>query len=270
MEARRYLREVQYGDDSNLNARVELHRRFSTNRGSFHRWVFDHLELPDGARVLEVGCGPGHLWAANTDRVPSGWSALLTDFSRGMVTIARRRLGDRFRYVVADASGLPLLPGVFDAVLANHMLYHVPDRDRAIGELARVLRPGGTLYAATNGRDHLQEIDGLIARWRTSRRLGGHRGQLNLRFNLENGADQLRAEFADVERRDWEDALAITEADPVVAYVRSTHSGAEVDLDGLRRETANLIEREGVLRVRKATGLFIARGPTQPLPPSGS
>jgi len=198
--------------------------------------------------VLEVGCGPGHLWAANADRVPSGWSALLTDFSPGMVTISRARLGDRFGYAVADA---------VHAALANHMLYHVPDRPRAVRELARVLRPDGVLYAAANGRDHLREIDDLVSRWLPSGTIGGHVAQ----FGLENGAEQLGAGFASVEVSRWENALEVTEAEPVVAYVRSMSAGSRVDLEGLRRETARVIDREGVLRVRTETGLFIARGP---------
>ena len=75
MNERTYLRDVQYRDDTNLNARVELHRRFSVNSGSFQSWVFDQLDVPDRARLLEVGCGPGHLWAANRERMPAGWEA---------------------------------------------------------------------------------------------------------------------------------------------------------------------------------------------------
>jgi ubiquinone/menaquinone biosynthesis C-methylase UbiE len=246
-----------------LNARVELHRRFSLNRGSFNRWVFDQLELPEYAQVFEVGCGPGHLWAANADRVSSGWSAVLTDFSLGMVAIARSRLGDRFRYAVADAEALPHPPGAFHGAIANHMLYHVPNRAHAIRELARVLQPDGVLYAVTNGGDHLREIDNLIAQWLPAGPIARHSAQFGVAssFKLENGAQQLRAGFANIELRRWEDALEITEAEPVVAYVRSMSVGSLVDLEGLRREAVCMIEREGMIHVRKATGLFIARGP---------
>src|SRR5262245_37624761 len=79
-----YLRK-QYKDSSNLNARIGLHARFSTNPLGFHRWVFDRLQLPMESYVLEVGCGPGALWASNGDRIPVGWDVILTDYSPGMV-----------------------------------------------------------------------------------------------------------------------------------------------------------------------------------------
>jgi SAM-dependent methyltransferase len=260
VEDRGHLRDVQYRDDSNFNARVELHRRFSTNPGSFHRWVFDHLDLPAAARVLEVGCGPGYLWWTNADRVPPGWSAVLTDFSPGMLAVARRRLGGRYAFAVADAGALPHPKAAFDAVVANHMLYHVPDRPRTVRELARVLKPGGALYATTNGRDHLRELDDLVARQLPGRVLSAHA----VRFGLENGADQLRAGFAEVEVRRWANALEITETEPVVAYLRSGVAGARVDADVLRRDVADAMGcGGGVLRVRAATGLFVARRPVQ-------
>ena len=51
----------QYCDPSNLNARIALHERFSTNPRNLPLWIFDQLKLPDDARVLEIGCGTGGL-----------------------------------------------------------------------------------------------------------------------------------------------------------------------------------------------------------------
>jgi hypothetical protein len=56
-----YLLTSQYKDSSNLQARIQIHKRFSINKYSFHRWVFDHFSIPRPARILEAGCGPGHL-----------------------------------------------------------------------------------------------------------------------------------------------------------------------------------------------------------------
>jgi hypothetical protein len=65
-----YLREEQYRTDENLRARIDLHRRFSTNPERWHRWVFDRFAFAPDARILEVGCGPAELWSENRDRIP--------------------------------------------------------------------------------------------------------------------------------------------------------------------------------------------------------
>ena len=139
---RTYLLEQQYATAQNLKTRIALHERFTTSSQPFPRWVFDRLRIPARADVLEVGCGNGNLWAANRDRIPSGWRLTLTDFSQGMVEEAQRRLGDLATYEVADIQELPFASGSFDSVIANHMLYHVPDLERAFGEIERVLRSG--------------------------------------------------------------------------------------------------------------------------------
>ena len=63
-----YLQRNQYRDSRNLDARAELHRRFSTAVTDWQPWVFDLLQLKPEMRVLECGCGPGWLWRENVDR----------------------------------------------------------------------------------------------------------------------------------------------------------------------------------------------------------
>src|SRR4051794_3247217 len=136
----RYLRGEQYRDSGNLRARMTIHERFSINRRGWHRWVFDQVDLPAGARVLELGCGPGRLWQENADRLPPAWRLTLTDYSPGMAREAREGLRTglppgALTVLVADAQSLPCPDRAFDAVIANHMLYHVPDRARAYAEV---------------------------------------------------------------------------------------------------------------------------------------
>jgi SAM-dependent methyltransferase len=240
-----YLRDEQYRDDSNLNARVELHRRFSTNPEPWHRWVFDRFELPAQATILEVGCGPGWLWRENLDRLPEGWELTLADLSAGMIEKAREGLGERAEYRVADVQDLPFDDESFDGAIANHMLYHVPDRPRALAEIARVLRPGGLFYASTNGTDHLKEIKALYV----------HREPWG--FRLEEAGDELRQVFVDVEVELFPGDLEVTEAEPVIAFVHSMDPG----IDGLEETVRARIEAEGSFHVTKSGGLFSCRKP---------
>jgi len=68
-----YLLTQQYQNASNLDARIQLHLRFSVNAYGWQRWVFDQLvNLPDNAHILELGCGSAKLWAENLTRIPVG------------------------------------------------------------------------------------------------------------------------------------------------------------------------------------------------------
>src|SRR5437867_1062098 len=104
-----YLLTEQYQDATNLTARIRLHARFSTNRYGWTRWLFDQLRLGPDARVLELGCGPGHLWRENMEHIPEGWEVTLTDFSAGMLREAHGNLGGGrpFRFMVVDAQAIP-------------------------------------------------------------------------------------------------------------------------------------------------------------------
>ena len=174
-----YLRREQYRDDSNLRARIDLHERFTTATEPWHRWVFDRIDLASEARILEIGCGPAELWAQNLDRIPAGWELTLADLSPGMVEKAREVLGDRADYRVADIRELPFEDGSFDGVVANHMLYHVPDRPQALAEIRRVLGPAGRVFATTNGGEHLREIKTFYER------------PANTEFRIEDAGDEL-------------------------------------------------------------------------------
>lgn len=150
MTEREQLQE-QYRTNANLRARIDLHERFSTSPLSYPRWVFDGYAFGEEADVLEVGCGDGNIWRENLGRLPAGWRLTLTDFSPGMVEAARAALGDSAEYAVADVQELPFADASFDGVIANHMLFHVEDLPRALGEVARVLRSGGLFCATTIG-----------------------------------------------------------------------------------------------------------------------
>ncbi len=162
---RNYLLTDQYKGASNLNARFQLHERFSTNKYGWHPRVFDQFNLSSKSCILELGCGPGLLWLTNNDRVPEGWYITLSDLSRGMLQEARQNLREghrHFKFSVVDAQSIPFENKTFYTVIANHMLYHVPDRMKAFSEIRRVLKTAGRFYAATNGRDSNRELRELV------------------------------------------------------------------------------------------------------------
>lgn len=264
-----YLLTQQYNDGANLSARARLHILFSTNPQRWPHWVFDRVTdpltaLPPDARVLELGCGPGWLWAENLDRIPGGWRVTLSDFSDGMLNEARQNLresGRAFDFRLVDAQLIPFEDAAFDAVIANHMLYHVPDRPRALSEIRRVIKPGGRFFAATNGKNHLREMYEIEQRFDPE---GDYWDGFSVAdgFMLENGADQLAAWFDPVTLIRFDNNLIVTEIDPLVDYYRS--GPAQKFLVGDKLNTLRAFLREemaatGVIRITKDSGLFIAQ-----------
>jgi ubiquinone/menaquinone biosynthesis C-methylase UbiE len=256
-----YLKNDQYRDSSNLDARVELHRRFSTNPYGWLPWIFDTLEtLPNPARVLELGCGPGYLWKECIQRIPAGWSITLSDLSDGMLDAAWRNLvvtRRAFKFEQIDAQSIPYLDETFDIVIANHMLYHVPDRPKALAEIRRVLIPDGNFITTTVGVRHLVEIN----RWLKQVSPDTDFAPFSNTFTLENGSEQLAPFFTRIEIKRYDDSLRVTELEPLIAYIRSTFKASELSesaLENVRHELVNLLETESEILITKDSGLFKA------------
>lgn len=255
----------QYADAGNFNARVRL-SQFSTNGYAWTSWVFDRIAFPPRAQVLELGCGPGYLWAGNLRRLPQDATVLLTDFSAGMLEEARKTLGVMagfFRYAVVNAQEIPYMDSSFDIVIANHMLYHVPDRRKALSEISRALKPEGAFYATTIGRNNLSEIRELLRACfslpeRPARTVADA-------FGLENGEEQLCELFGEVCLERYENSLEVTEAAPIAEYILSGRGRVAEYLTPERRRqfedyVQNIIDRDGSIHVTKESGMFIAKG----------
>jgi ubiquinone/menaquinone biosynthesis C-methylase UbiE len=256
-----YLKTDQYKDSSNLDARAVIHQRFSTNQYGWFRWVFDILlKLPENARILELGCGHGLLWKENADRLPTGWNITLSDLSPGMLDAAWRNLvvtGRAFQFKEIDAQSIPFEDEAFDAVIANHMLYHVPDRPGAISEMKRVLKMGGRLIATTVGENHMKEMNG----WLTRVSGGQLSGMYSLPYTLENGGEQLEEFFSSVSLSRYQDSLEVTEVDPVIAYIRSGIAASDLleeELGRVRHGLEMELQEKGRIFISKDSGLFEA------------
>lgn len=249
---------AQYALPNHLQARIALHERFTVNRYDWARWVLDQIAPADGAVIIEVGGGTGRLWKVNADRLRPGWNITLSDQSAGMVEQAHALLaglGHPFRFEVCPADRIPRPDASADIVIANHMLYHVPDLPAALREFRRVLKPDGVLFAATNGAGHLREIDALYSAYRgVDTRLG-----MSLSFTLERGGEALRPFFPDLRIVRREDSLRVDDAAALADYILS--------MDGDPAERPRLIAHlqaaidaaGGALHIGKDSGMFVAR-----------
>jgi SAM-dependent methyltransferase len=227
-----FVRE-QYATPANLRARKSAY--VNAEGDDPRQFAFEAVAAAEPRRVLEVGGGEGELAARIKNEL--GVEVVGIDQSEAMVAEQRAKGIDAR---VGDVQQLPFADGEFDVAVAAWMLYHVPELDRGLAELARVLNGGGLLVAVTNAVDHLQELWDLAQR---ASRIG------RFNFRSDNGEEVLLRHFATVERRE-------------------AHGWVTMDDETVRRFAASwdalapLVRIPPLgepIRVRRHTSVFVAR-----------
>ena len=196
----------QYACEDNLRARQALWEGAEGTDAKEVLWRT--LVEWQPKRVLEVGGGQGEL--AERMQNELGAEVTFVDLSPRMVELAKARGIERAE--VGDVQELPFEDGAFDTVVAAWMLYHVPDIDRGLAEIARVLTKGGALIAVTASSEHIRELRELV---------GYDSDRLDGTFGRENGEQLLRPYFGSVERFDADVTVRIAEREKLVAYRES-------------------------------------------------
>lgn len=261
------LLDYQYGTADKLRIRQEAHELYSEQQTDFFPWILEFLELAPGMLLADVGCGPG---AYHPLLAPSGCTVVAIDYSAGMIdevqTQARR---DRLAVLAlrGDAQQLPLATGRCDRVMANHMLYHVPDQLAALRELRRVVRSGGIVVLATNAED----AGGLLyaAHCAAAKALGYQpSARPTAGFHLGH-LDRVAAVFPTATVHVRTDAFLFPTVDAALRYYASGMIDALDDAppDGSQRgpllaavaaRLQPVYAQTGVLRVAKDAGCFVA------------
>ena len=198
--------DAQYGNETRLDTRRAVWRDSADGRNPTDLAALA-IGREQATTVLEVGCGGGQFAARVAAENPQA-RVLATDRSTRFVEIAAAR-GVPAR--MADIADLPFEDGSFDVVASLWMLYHVPDLDRGLAEVRRVLRPGGLLVAVTNGDEHTADL----------RREAGGEPAVTA-FSTENGAAALRRHFAEVEQEDVATRAVFEDHAAAAAYLATT------------------------------------------------
>jgi SAM-dependent methyltransferase len=206
----------QYDDGGRLAARQSLWRL--RPGPTLQDLAVELAALEGDETVVDVGCGTG----AYLSRLRSqGHRGLLLglDLSAGMARESRGYAPT----AIADVQAVPLRDGSVDVALCMHMLYHVPDLPRAVRELRRVVRPGGTLIAATNGAGHTAELDVVLAT-SVAEVVGTRPTPFEWsfsRFSPQVARDLLATVFPEVEVHDVGVSFPVTDVAALVDYLAS-------------------------------------------------
>jgi SAM-dependent methyltransferase len=228
------LVQWEYASEERLRIRNSIYRDLLEGSNPEEE-IFRAVAEVKPARVLDIGCGTGE----TAERIAKelGAEVVAADTSARMVYLARERGLDAR---TADIQALPFDDAEFDCVVAGWVLYHVQDRDRAIREVARVLRPGGRLVAGTLAEDNFAEVWELL----------GEEWERDITFDRANGAAQLEPYFERVERRDCDGTVVFPTADDVRRFVAASMTRAHVG--------GKVPELEEPLRARSRHTVFVA------------
>lgn len=246
----------QYATAKNLNTRMSIHDKYSTNKQGFGNWIISNYRINKGMKILELGCGTGDMWKNRESLISNCSTLILSDFSEGMVTAAKENVGnyDNIEYKVLDIQEIPYEDETFDAVIANMMLYHVPDIYTGLAEVRRVLKRDGSFYCATYGEHGIIEyLSKILAQY-------GVEDNLNKNFTLQNGTGILSKSFSKIKKLEYIDSLAVSNVDDMVDYIYSLSSMTLLNNVSKHIIKEILIQNliDGVLNVPKEYGMFIA------------
>jgi len=260
-----HLKSKSYHTQDRLNVRIRTHQKYTQPQVDFTRWVMDTISWQEDEVALDVGCGSGNYVDLGQ---AYGRAYLAGDLSLGML---RGLTHPGLLRVNLDAQRLPFASDSADVILANHMIYHIPDKEMALVEFRRVLQPNGRLLAATNSKHTMSELRQLIPNALT--RLGAEPitfpDVANAGFSLENGRALLQPHFAQVARHDLPAAFVFPETQPVLDYINSSRDWHErklpagVSWGDLLAAIGEILDehiaQHGAFRVNKLSGVFICQ-----------
>lgn len=243
----------QYKTAEHLNTRISIHDKYSTNKLGLSNWYFTIYQIEPGMKILELGCGSGSLWKDHQEYIEKCEKVIISDFSEGMAETAEANIGKlpNVEYRVIDIQDIPYEAETFDIVIANYMLYHVPNIPKALSEVSRVLKKGGKFYAGTTGE---------VGVFETVVQYLGIDMVFENTFSLENGTAKLEPFFSKIETYHYEDALEITNLDDLMEYLYSGmkfEDACKLSKEEVRGILARHMEN-GILRLPKDPGTFVA------------
>ena len=262
----------QYQSSANLNKRINIHS-YSTSTQNWFAWVYERLQIQNGQKILEIGCGNAILWARNVYKIPENVEITLTDRSEGMLMEAQKKLEPyqgvfeeqniKINYQIADANKLLIPAKSYDLIIANHMLYHVTNIKSCLEAVSKALKANGTFCCSTIGKEHMKELHEIVAGFDADIAIEIPSEHHTTCFRLENGIDYLKEHFSMIHQDIQDNDLLVDNVEAIYNYVHSYSGNAPYILEKRADEFRELIkkklEKEGVIYIHKSAGMFMCK-----------
>ena len=246
--------DKQYSNINNLETRIGLHDKYSINKTGWINWIYSMYEINEGDSIIELGCGNGNLWNKYYTDLPNNTKLVLSDYSKNILNTAKMNLKheENIEYLVIDIQNIPFESESFDVVIANMVLHHIMDIEKALNEVKKVLKKDGRFYCAVFGK---QQIGSFV------RKVLGLKEKEKDVFCLQNGENVLKEKFSIVNKHIYEDALMVTDAKDVVDYIKSLSWADELQKIS-DTDIINALEQykeNGFIHIPKEYGMFECR-----------
>jgi ubiquinone/menaquinone biosynthesis C-methylase UbiE len=240
-----------------LSTRINLHAKYSVNKYGWNKWVFEQYNINKNNKIIEFGCGNGSIWVGKGEKLPENVSIILTDISPLMIEKTKENITNKiFSIELMDIQNIPFSDNYFDIIIANHMLYHVPNIDKALFEIRRTLKEGGLFYSTTVGKEHLIELETIYKKYQDKVKFS-YSGDLS--FRLDNGKELLQNYFNEIDIKYYIDFLEVTNSQDLLDYINSYN---EIP-DNINQEIYEIINKEidknGIKKINKESGIFICK-----------
>ncbi len=248
----------------------EARERFSHPRIDFPKWALEGIQWRGDERILDIGCGYGAYYDRLTEQFPD-IQYFGIDLSEGM--LRQHAAYGTGRLLMGDATQLPFAGETFDVVMANHMLYHIPDVEAAVREVKRVMKPDGVMMATTHSIQTMPELRMLIRRAiiiLTRANPSSVRPPMAVSdlFSLETGTRFLSRYFYGVCRFEIPTTLIFHSENDFLGYLDNLRDLLELYLppdvtwegvqEVLREQVAQFIHQLGDMQVSRLAGVLIA------------
>jgi len=254
--------ESQYKTHKNLSHRINLWS-YGTNKESWHKWIFNKIQLQENERLLELGCGTGKLWVENFNDIPATCKIIISDFSKNMLKKAKKNLRPfnlPIRYEKINAEDIPYAEQTFDVVIGCHILYHIPNIEKALKSICSVLKPNGRFISTTVSFQHMQELKDFLSDFGLTFE---KKVKFFSEFRNETGKDILNRYFKDIDFYEYINQVNISFIEPLKEYINSMFPNKqyphfkemESQIDNAIRK---ILEEKSQFKITGISGLFKA------------
>ena len=262
--------QVDYEEThKDLQTRIDIHSQYGSR--DIDAWMLELLNPGKAIRILDVGCGAGKQLAAFHKHLGGDAEIVGGDISEELLDQARElgaQLGDAFEVVELDFNQpLDFADDQFELISCCFAIYYAADIPFTVGEMNRVLRPGGRLFT-TGPMPANKALFYDVIRAATGAEIPPMPG--SSRYSTEI-LDAIQAAFSSVEVAEFENPLVFEQVDPFVQYVRAslsedrklwkelfdTAGEFESVMESIETEAARRMEQDGKLVMTKIVGGFV-------------